>query len=88
MTKHGQSGADRIHVSDRASSRRETNIGKAVSVATYNVRTLADTTRETERGIRNNIRHKVQQIIAGCEEHDIDILAIQDHRAHQLSTLR
>ena len=76
MTKHGQSGAVRSHVSDPAPGRRAPNIGQALNVATYNVRTLADTTRETDRGIR----HKIQQIIAGCEEHNIDILAIQEHR--------
>ena len=76
MTKHGQSGGIRSHASEPATGRRAPNIGQALNVATYNVRTLADTIRETDRGIR----HKLQQIIAGCEEHNIDILAIQEHR--------
>ena len=65
-----------LKVSDPAPGRRATNIGQPLNVATYNVRTLADTNRETDRGIR----HKLQQIIAGCEEHNIDIIAIQEHR--------
>ena len=76
MRKHGQSGAIRSHVSDPVLGRRAPNIGQALNIATYNFLTLADTTRETDRGIQ----HKLQQIIAGCEEHDIDIIAIQEHR--------
>ena len=53
ITHHGQSGAIRSPVSDPAPSRRAPNIGQALNVATYNVRTLADTTRETERGPAN-----------------------------------
>ena len=56
--------------------RRVLNIVQVLNVATYNVRTLADTTRETNRGIRN----KLQRIIAGCEEQNFDIIAIQEHR--------
>ena len=74
MKKHGESGAIRSHASDPARSRRAA--GQAFTVASYNVRTLADTTRESGR----DIRHKLQQIIAGCEENKIDILAIQEHR--------
>ena len=37
---------------------------------------MTDTIRETDLGIR----HKLKQIIAGCEVHNIDILAIQEHR--------
>ena len=40
--------------------RRAANIGKALNVDTYNVRTLAERIRETDRGIQ----HKFQQIIA------------------------
>ena len=46
MTKHGQSGPIRSHVSDKAPGRREPNIGQAVNFATYNVRTMSDTIRE------------------------------------------
>ena len=76
MTKHGHSAAVRIHVSDPARDRRTPNIGQALNVATNNVLTLADTTRDIYQGIR----HKIQQIIAGCDGHSIDILAIQEHR--------
>ena len=68
ITKYGQSREVRSHVSDPAPGRRAPNIGQALNVAKYNVRTLADTTRETDRGIR----HKLQQIIACCKEHTID----------------
>ena len=42
MTKHGQSGGIRSHASEPATGRRAPNIGQALNVATYNVRTLAD----------------------------------------------
>ena len=51
MTKHGQSAAVGIHVSDPARGRRTEVLG-----------------------------HKIQQIIAGRDGHNIDILAIQEHR--------
>ena len=63
MTKHGQSGSIRSHASDPALGRKVANIGQALNVGTCNVKTLADTTRETDQGIR----HKFKQIIAGCE---------------------
>ena len=44
MTKHGQSGSVPSHFSDSVHGRRAPNIGQALNVATYNVRTLADTT--------------------------------------------
>ena len=68
MTQYGQSGAIRSLVSDPAPVRRTPNI----SLCRHNVRTLADTARETDRGL--------QQMIAGCEEYNIDIIAIQEHR--------
>ena len=47
-TKHGQSGAVRSHVSDPAHGRRAPNLGQPLNVTTYNVRTMADTTRQTD----------------------------------------
>ena len=64
MTRYGQSGAIQSHVSDPAPGRRAPNISQALNVARYNVRTLADTNRETDRGIRQfNPAIKLQQII-------------------------
>lgn len=74
MKECGQSGSLRIHTPDLALGRRAT--GREFTVASYNVRTLADTKREGGR----DICHKLQQLIAGCEKHSIDFLAIQEHR--------
>ena len=51
MMKYGKSVAIRSHVSYPASNRRAPNIDQALNVASYNIRTLADTNRETNRGI-------------------------------------
>ena len=73
VTKYGQSGAIRSHVSGPAPGRRAPSICKALNFARYNVRTLADPIRETDRGIG----HK---LIVGCEEHNIDIIAIPEQQ--------
>ena len=54
ITKYGQSGAVRSYFSDPAPGRRASKFGRALNVYTHNVPTLADTTRETNRGIRQN----------------------------------
>lgn len=46
---------------------------RQLNIATYNVRTLNDTNKP-------NVKHKIQQLINGCERHQIDILTIQEHR--------
>jgi exonuclease III len=74
MKKYGQSGGIRSHASDTTQGRSAN--GKVYTVASYNVRTLADTKRESGPVIR----HKLEQIIAGCEKNNIDILAMQEHR--------
>ena len=50
---------------------------KHLTIATYNVRTLSNTIC-TETG--EEITNKLQRLIAGCEEQNIDIMAIQEHR--------
>jgi exonuclease III len=47
------------------------------TVSTYNVRTLSDSTSVSGLPI---IGHKLQQIVAGCEKHHIDIISLQEHR--------
>ena len=77
MKEHGQSGL-RTHAPDRP-DQRDTHIKshlRELNVATYNVRTLNDTTSESS----HNIGHKLQQIAVGCDKHQIDIVALQEHR--------
>ena len=84
MTDHGQTGPSnpaRTHEPDRASGRRALT-GQPFKVASYNVRTLADTTNDSGR----DICFKLEQIIADCEEHNIDILVIQEHRRSRSNT--
>ena len=58
MTKYGQSGTIRSHVSDPAPGRRAPRLfGQALDVTTHNAWTLADTILETNR----DIRHKLQR---------------------------
>lgn len=81
MKEHGQSGL-RIHAPDEAAKQSatkptpETKYLRELNVSTYNVRTLKDTTSETN----HNIGYKLNQIIAGCNRYAIDIVAIQEHR--------
>mgnify|MGYP000511740156 CR=1 FL=1 len=42
------------------------------------MRTLAD--KVAAPNVSGTVSHKLQQIIAGCETHQIDIVAIQEHR--------
>ena len=74
MKEYGQSGTHRIHAPDKAED-RSAKPPRDFIVASFNVRTLADT-------ITNNTytTHKLHQIIVGCEKHNIDIVAIQEHR--------
>jgi exonuclease III len=58
-------------------TKRENTIRK-LTVGTYNVRTLNDSTFRGDNII--HVHHKIQQITAGCDNHDIDLLAIQEHR--------
>jgi exonuclease III len=70
MTEHGQTGY-RSHAPDKV----KTGCAK-LKISTYNVRTLNDTAVGSELVIK----HKLNQLIAGCESYNIDILCIQEHR--------
>ena len=48
---------------------------KEFLIATYNVRTLNNTVTSLVKVIQ-----KIEQIIAGCEENNISLVAIQEHR--------
>ena len=48
---------------------------KEFLVANYNVRTLNNTVTSQVK-----VTHKIEQIIAGCEENNISLVAIQEHR--------
>ncbi|XDV32109.1 hypothetical protein PO909_002998 [Leuciscus waleckii] len=76
MKECGQSGLIRRHAPDPTSGRRAPFV-QAFTVASFNVRTLADS--KPRRG-RANISHKLEQIIAGCNSTKIDIITIQEHR--------
>jgi hypothetical protein len=79
MKEHGQSGL-RPHSLDNAPDRStqqtktKNKTIKEFSVATYNVRTLNDSTSS------QTISHKLLQITNGCEKHKIDVVSIQEHR--------
>lgn len=79
MKEHGQSGF-RIHAPENATDRSATTDPstntRELNVATFNVRTLKDTTSASDR----NIGHKLQQIAIGCDKYHIDIVALQEHR--------
>jgi len=78
MKEHGQCGF-RTHAPERLPDQRDTHIKphlREINVATYNVRTLNDTTSE----LSHNIGNKLQQIAVGCDKHHIDIVALQEHR--------
>ena len=55
---------------------------KAFTVATYNVRTLNNSTTS-----QVTVSHKIQQIITGCETNNISIVAIQEHRLKTTSDI-
>jgi exonuclease III len=74
MKEYGQSGTHRIRTADKTSD-RDAKISREFNVATFNVRTLADTTTS-----KAHITNKLQRIVDGCEKYHIDIVCIQEHR--------
>ena len=73
MKEHGQSDeTHRIHTPDNTNDQdAKPKSVRDFNVASYNVRTLADS---------QNISNKLQQIVDGCEKYQIDIVSIQEHR--------
>ena len=74
MKEYGQSGLNRIRTADETSD-RDAKTSRMFNVASYNVRTLADTTNGNVY-----ITNKLQTIVDGCEKYHIEIVAIQEHR--------